>query len=138
MENCIYCTNIEKRDSLMIKVCELPYSEIFFLKDQCHAGRCVVCFKGHKKEYFELTPEENAGYFAEVAKVAKALYTIYSPDKINYLTMGDEMPHIHIHLVPKYRTLPSWNAALNLCEKAFLTDEENAQAVAKIKAEIEK
>ena len=28
----------------------------------------MVAFKGHKTEYFQLTPEENAEYFADVAK----------------------------------------------------------------------
>ena len=57
----------------MIPICELKYSNVFLNRDQKHKGRCIVEFKEHKTEYFQLTEEENAGYFAELAKVAKAI-----------------------------------------------------------------
>lgn len=136
MENCIYCTNIEKRHSIMIKVCDLPYAEIFLMRDQWHPGRLVVTFTEHKKEYFEMTPEENAGYAASLSKIAKVIYEIYSPQKINYLIMGDEMPHIHVHLVPKYKDLESWNGFANGRPQKFLTDEEYAEIIEKIKAKL--
>lgn len=136
MENCIYCTNIEKRDSLMIKICDIKCTEVFLLRDQWHPGRCVVAYKGHKKEYFELTEQENIEFFEVVSKVAKAIYTIYNPGKINYLTMGDEMPHVHMHIVPKFKELESWNGFFNGRPQAFLSDEEYAQVIEKIKAEI--
>ena len=74
MAECFYCEkDNEKRKALMLDVCELPYSIVYLFRDQKNKGRCVVAFKGHKTEYFQLTPEENAGYFADVAKVAKVL-----------------------------------------------------------------
>ena len=47
--------------------------------------------------------EERNGYFAETAAVAKAIFELYHPDKINYATFGDLVPHVHIHVVPKYQ-----------------------------------
>lgn len=92
MAECFYCEkDNEKRKALMLDVCELPYSIVYLFRDQKNKGRCVVAFKGHKTEYFQLTPEENAGYFADVAKVAKVLDELYHPDKINYATYGDGM-----------------------------------------------
>ena len=82
MAECFYCEkDNEKRKALMLDVCELPYSIVYLFRDQKNKGRCVVAFKGHKTEYFQLTPEENAGYFADVAKVAKVLDELYHPDK---------------------------------------------------------
>ena len=109
MAECFYCEkDNEKRKALMLDVCELPYSIVYLFRDQKNKGRCVVAFKGHKTEYFQLTPEENAGYFADVAKVAKVLDELYHPDKINYATYGDGMPHVHVHIVPKYKGGVSW------------------------------
>ena len=66
MAECFYCEkDNEKRKALMLDVCELPYSIVYLFRDQKNKGRCVVAFKGHKTEYFQLTPEENAGYFAD-------------------------------------------------------------------------
>lgn len=136
MENCIYCTNHAKRESLMIKICELPNSIVYFSRDQFYLGRCVVACKGHKTEYFQLTPEENAGFFAEMTKVSKAIATIYHSDKINFLTHGDNMKHAHMHICPKWEGTSTWGKAFCDHEPVFLTDEEYEVAVARLKEEI--
>ncbi len=137
MNDCFYCENGEKLRSLMIEICELPYSKVYLNRDQKHRGRCIVAFKDHKTEYFQLTPEENAGYFADVAKVAKAVYTLYHPDKINYATYGDGVPHVHVHVVPKYRDGLNWNEPFDdKLPKKLLSDEEYAQMVADLRAQL--
>ena len=57
MAECFYCEkDNEKRKALMLDVCELPYSIVYLFRDQKNKGRCVVAFKGHKTEYFQLDP----------------------------------------------------------------------------------
>ena len=126
MAECFYCEkDNEKRKALMLDVCELPYSIVYLFRDQKNKGRCVVAFKGHKTEYFQLTPEENAGYFADVAKVAKVLDELYHPDKINYATYGDGMPHVHVHIVPKYKGGEEWGGTFEMNSgRTMLTDPE--------------
>lgn len=108
MNDCFYCENGEKLNSLMIEVCKLDYSTVYLNRDQKHKGRCIVMFKDHKTEYFQLTQEENRGYFAELAKTAQAVWNLYHPDKINYATFGDGVPHVHVHVVPKYKGGLQW------------------------------
>lgn len=137
MHDCFYCENGEKLRSLLIEICELEYSIVYLNRDQKHKGRCNVRFKEHKTEYFQMTPEENAGYFAELAKVAKAIDTLYHPDKINYATFGDGVPHVHVHVVPKYKDGLNWGVPFDdTLPKVLLTDEEYAAMVAELKAEI--
>lgn len=138
MENCIYCTKKDIRESLMIKVCDLEYSEVFLNRDQFHKGRCTVTYnQGHVTEYFELTPEQNAGFFADVTKVSKAINDIYAPDRINILSHGDNMRHLHMHLCPKRKDQESWRKSFfGLFPEAFLTDEEYEQAVAALREKL--
>lgn len=137
MSNCFYCENGEKLRSLMIEICELPYSKVYLNRDQKHKGRCIVMLKGHKTEYFQMTPEENAGYFAELAKVAKAIYDLYQPDKLNYATYGDGVPHVHVHVVPKYKDGLNWGSPFDdTLPKVLLSDEEYTEMVNALRAEI--
>lgn len=125
MNQCFYCENGEKLRSLMIEICKLNYCTVYLNRDQKHKGRCIVMYKDHKTEYFQLTPEENAGYFAELAKVAKAIYDTYHPDKINYATFGDGVPHVHVHVVPKYKGGLNWGEPFDdTLPKQLLSDEE--------------
>ena len=110
---------------------------VYLFRDQKNKGRCVVAFKGHKTEYFQLTPEENAGYFADVAKVAKVLDELYHPDKINYATYGDGMPHVHVHIVPKYKGGVSWGQPFSdSLPKVLLTDAEYDAMIADLRAKL--
>ena len=80
MNDCFYCENGEKLNSLMIEVCKLDYSTVYLNRDQKHKGRCIVMFKDHKTEYFQLTEEENRGYFAGLrADAAHFLRKISNP-----------------------------------------------------------
>ena len=137
MNTCFYCENGEKLRSLMIEICELPYSKVYLNRDQKHRGRCIVALKAHKTEYFQLTPEENAGYFAEVSKVAMAIFDLYHPDKTNYATYGDGVPHVHVHIVPKYQNGLNWGAPFDdTLPKQLLSDGEYGEMVEALRVEI--
>lgn len=137
MSDCFYCENGEKLKSLMIEICELPYSKVYLNRDQKHRGRCIVALKEHKTEYFQMTPEENAGYFSEVSKVAKAIFELCHPDKINYATFGDGVPHVHVHIVPKYKGGLNWGAPFDdSLPKQLLSDAEYQELVEALRGKI--
>ncbi len=136
-KDCFYCENGEKLASLMIPVCALRYSDVFLNRDQKHRGRCIVALKEHKTEYFQLTPEENAGYFEELSRVAKAIWELYHPDKLNYATFGDGVPHVHVHVVPKYRDGLDWGQPFDDTHtKELLSEEAYAQMVQELREKL--
>jgi diadenosine tetraphosphate (Ap4A) HIT family hydrolase len=55
--------------------------------------------KRHACELFELGEQELLEFWQDVARVAKALDTVYQPTKINYCIFGHLCPHIHCHLL---------------------------------------
>lgn len=139
MDNCFYCENGEKLESLMLRICGMKYADVYLNRDQKHKGRLVVVLKGHKTEYFMLTEEENRGYFKELAIAAEAVYHLYHPDKINYATFGDGVPHVHVHVVPKYREGLNWGQPFDdSLPKQLLTDAEYNRMISDIQKEIER
>jgi diadenosine tetraphosphate (Ap4A) HIT family hydrolase len=71
-------------------------------------GYALVIWRGrHVAEPFELAEEEAARYWREVLKVAKALAEHYRPMKMNYETLGNSVPHLHTHLIPRYEQDPA-------------------------------
>ena len=137
MANCFYCEDGETRKSLMIEICKLKMSTVYLNKDQKHKGRVVLKFKDHKTEVCDLTPEENQNFFSELSKVVKAIVNLYHPDKVNYGIYGDLVPHLHIHIVPKYKDGLQWGGPFkDDVPKVTLSDDEYTQMVAELKAEI--
>jgi diadenosine tetraphosphate (Ap4A) HIT family hydrolase len=44
----------------------------------------------------------------DLYQAAGAISSACSPDLMNYASMGNVVPHVHWHLVPRYRTDPRW------------------------------
>jgi diadenosine tetraphosphate (Ap4A) HIT family hydrolase len=45
---------------------------------------------------------DRLGYWAEVLTVARALIDMYKPLKMNYETLGNSLPDLHTHLIPRF------------------------------------
>ena len=56
----------------------------------------------HVADPTELTNDEASAYFTDVVRVARALERHYTPLKVNLAMLGNELPHLHTHLVPRY------------------------------------
>lgn len=135
MENCFYCENGDKLHSLMIPIAANDVATVYLNRDQKHTGRCIVALNTHKTEYHQLGEAERNAYFAAVAATARAIDAVFHPDKINYATFGDLVPHVHVHIVPKYKDGLQWGAPFDdSVPKQLLTEEEYEQMIAKLRA----
>ena len=131
--DCLYCQRNELQKSLMIEVCDLSASTLFLFKEQSHPGRCVVAYKDHVKEPFELSDDDRNAFMADVCKVAAAIQKAFSPAKINYGAYSDKLPHLHFHLVPKYDGEFEFGGTFEMNpQKVYLTESEYAATIEKI------
>ena len=137
-QNCGYCVGGEPLAKFGIKICDLDVSQLILFKEQSHPGRCIVAYKDHVSEMVNISEDERNRYFADVNKAANAIHKAFNPDKINYGAYGDGGSHLHFHLVPKYKDQYEWGTVfqMNPAEK-FLTDEEYAEMIEKIKSCLE-
>ena len=131
--DCLYCQCNELQKSLMIEVCKLNASTVFLFKEQSHPGRCVVAYKDHVNELFELSESDRNEFMADVCKVAKAIQTAFSAKKINYGAYSDKLPHLHFHLVPKYEGEFEFGGIFEMNpQKVFLSEQEYTETISKI------
>jgi diadenosine tetraphosphate (Ap4A) HIT family hydrolase len=131
--DCLYCQRNELQKSLMIEVCDLSASTLFLFKEQSHPGRCVVAYKDHVNELFELSESDRNAFMADVCKVAKAIQSAFSAKKINYGAYSDKLPHLHFHLVPKYEGEFEFGGIFEMNpQKVFLTEPEYAEMISRI------
>jgi diadenosine tetraphosphate (Ap4A) HIT family hydrolase len=135
--DCLYCQRNELQKSLMIEICDLSVSTLFLFKEQSHPGRCVVAYKEHVKELFELSETDRNAFMADVCQAASAIQKAFAPEKINYGAYSDKLPHLHFHLVPKYDGQFEFGGIFEMNpQKVYLTDEEYAATIEKIKEQL--
>ena len=135
---CFYCDKDQPLYDLMIEVCKLSTSTVYLFREQTYRGRCNVVFNRHEGNLFALGDDELSCFFLDVAKTAKAINKVFSPGKINYGAFGDKMPHLHVHVVPKYEGEAGWGGTFEMNpQKIYLSDDEYDRMIKDIKNNIE-
>src|SRR3954464_15487926 len=66
-------------------------------------GHAIVVFRGrHVADFTRLTVAEAAAYWSDVHTVARMIEQVFAPCHMNYQLLGNLVPHLHVHLVPRY------------------------------------
>jgi diadenosine tetraphosphate (Ap4A) HIT family hydrolase len=55
----------------------------------------------------DLDPLRAGRYRAEVLAAGRAVRARFEPVKLNYMTRGNTVPHLHAHVLPRYRDDPA-------------------------------
>ena len=106
MSDCPMCTRWD--DDADLRIIELPHSYTILNRDQYFPGYTLLFTKTHVTELFHLERSVRTALMEEVSAVAQALYTTFTPDKINYELLGNMVPHIHWHIVPRFSSERLW------------------------------
>jgi diadenosine tetraphosphate (Ap4A) HIT family hydrolase len=78
-------------------------SDAYLQRAGIQRGYTVVVWRGrHVAEPTELSPEEAGRYGVEVLEVGRALERHFEPVKMNYEVLGNSLPHLHTHVLPRY------------------------------------
>lgn len=85
------------------RIAELAVSTAALFQDQSFRGRCLVTLREHHTELFRLTPAMRTAFLEDVSRVAEAIFRTLHPIKINYELLGNLVPHMHWHIIPRFR-----------------------------------
>ncbi len=88
-------------------IADLGLSMAYLHEDQFFPGWTVVVFKRHATELFHLAPTERIQLMEEVSRAAKVLAETFEAKKINYELLGNQLPHIHWHVIPRLASDPA-------------------------------
>jgi diadenosine tetraphosphate (Ap4A) HIT family hydrolase len=82
-------------------------ADAYLVRADVQRGLSFVVFRGrHVVEPTELTDAEAAAYGRDVLRAGRALEDAFAPVKMNYTLLGNAMPHLHTHLIPRYADDP--------------------------------
>jgi diadenosine tetraphosphate (Ap4A) HIT family hydrolase len=73
----------------------------YLFEDQFFPGWTVLVLNRHATELFQLSPDERSRLIEEVSRVAHTLAGFFQAVKINYELLGNQLPHVHWHLIPR-------------------------------------
>ncbi len=106
-------------------LCEEEGGTVLWRNDFCrivrapgegYPGLCRVVLNRHAREMTDLADDERARLMGVVFATESALRGLFQPDKINLASFGNQVPHLHWHVIPRYADDPhfpdpSWGPA---------------------------
>jgi diadenosine tetraphosphate (Ap4A) HIT family hydrolase len=82
-------------------------SDAYLQRAAIQRGYTVVVWRGrHVAEPTELSADEAAAFWHELLEVGRALERHFEPVKLNYELLGNSLPHLHAHVLPRYADDP--------------------------------
>ncbi len=135
---CVFCDSDASELPTALKICDLEYSRLFLFREQHYPGRCLLVSKKHVNEFFDLPSAEQTGFLKELAAVSKTIQKLYKADKLNLLSLGDSVGHLHVHIVPKKLNSDEWGKMfLVMGTDCFLSDDEYRRRIDLIYRELQ-
>ena len=94
-------------------IAELPRSWLILGDAQLYRGYCLLLAKQHVTELHMMPRGEAHEVLDEILAVGRALAEVLKPLKLNYECLGNQEPHVHWHIFPRYvddpmRSAPVW------------------------------
>lgn len=107
------------------ELCQSPGGAILWEDDFCrvvsvadpdYPGFCRVIINRHAAEMSDLAVAEQQRLMNVVFTLEAVLRNVFQPDKINLASFGNQTPHVHWHVVPRWRSdrhfpNPVWGTA---------------------------
>jgi diadenosine tetraphosphate (Ap4A) HIT family hydrolase len=96
------------------ELCTSPGGELLWQDDRCRVvrvggaegeafpGFCRVIWQAHFREMSDLNECDRAHLRHVVDAVESVVRRIMNPDKINLASLGNVVPHLHWHVIPRW------------------------------------
>ncbi|MBL4622302.1 MAG: HIT family protein [Immundisolibacteraceae bacterium] len=93
-------------------LCELDESSLIWQNDKLavidanetdYPGFCRVIWRQHQTEMTQLEPDQRQRLMAAVFTVEQQLIEQLHPDKVNLASLGNQVAHLHWHVIPRFK-----------------------------------
>jgi diadenosine tetraphosphate (Ap4A) HIT family hydrolase len=90
-------------------VARLRASTLYLTRNQAYRGHCVLVLDlRHATRPDELSPQEWADFCGDLHHAERSIARVVRPDHVNIAALGNVVPHLHWHIIPRYRSDPRW------------------------------
>ncbi|WP_288842025.1 HIT family protein [uncultured Deefgea sp.] len=121
--NCLLCTT-EGGELIW----QNDFARIILADEAGYPGLCRVILNAHRVEMSDLTPSERTQLMNIVWEVERIVRQCLKPHKINLASLGNMVPHVHWHIIPRWENdphfpAPIWATAQRQAEPMVSTDQ---------------
>jgi diadenosine tetraphosphate (Ap4A) HIT family hydrolase len=120
-------------------VAKLSISSAYLAANQTYRGQCLLIFDPrHAARPDQLSPVEWASFSADLQALSNAVTRAVQPDHVNVASLGNVVPHLHWHVIPRYLGdarwgSPIWTTPLSAMPDTRLDERARAELIAHLR-----
>ena len=136
-ENCVFCTQLKKDgnfDGYGFIVADLKVARLTLAKNQYIHGECILTYKRHIKEFYDLPQDERYLFMDDLASSAKAIEKVFTSLKMSVDMGSSGYPHLYCRLKPRYYGDAAAGTAMTHMAERVLPSHEYAKYVSELRA----
>ena len=104
-------------------VATLSVSSLYLTANQTYRGHCQLIFDArHVARPDQLSRGEWMSLCADLFAAQAAIVQTVRPDHLNVESLGNVVPHVHWHIIPRCRDDPRWGSPIWLTSPADMLD----------------
>ena len=104
-------------------VAALSCSSLYLPRNQTYRGHCILVLDlRHATRPDQLTRPEWQRFCDDLYVAQHAIGRVVRADHMNVAALGNLMPHLHWHIVPRYENDPRWGAPIWSANAADMPD----------------
>src|SRR5213596_69036 len=101
--DCHFCRQLDRLDQGAAElVWAFPHSVALLGTWQYYHGYCILIARRHATELNQLPEGMRRDFLDEMCLLAAAIQNALGPHKLNYELLGNQVPHLHWHIFPRY------------------------------------
>lgn len=94
------------------ELCSTPGGTVLWQSADCrvvrvadphYPGFCRVIWQDHVREMTDLSADQRQYLMGVVFGVEAVVRDLFRPDKVNVASLGNMTPHVHWHVIPRWR-----------------------------------
>jgi len=119
---------------------QLPATSLGLYDDDRYPGRCILVYKDHREDFETLDPAEAREFLEDMQRAARAIRAATGADRMNFAVLGNAVPHLHAHLIPRIRKgdpIPSKSPWSHPDPAGSLAPVDRAKLIAAIQRELD-
>lgn len=111
--HCVFCNASESISENLFPVQALDKCFWYLDVNQTYPGHSVLVFSnGHVTRIDQLSDDEWQSLAADIKRVQATLIDVMQPDHMNVASLGQVVPHLHWHVIPRYESDPRWGGPI--------------------------
>ena len=99
------------------------FCRVVYVEEPGYPGYCRAIWQAHVKEMTDLTEAERRHFMEVVFGVESVLREHLDPLKVNLASLGNAVPHLHWHIVPRFGDDPHFPQPIWSTPRRPVTDE---------------